>query len=213
MRVGAGRARSHRYGNINTPSNGLYAVISTLKEIRRKSGSGLDVCRTDFPVVRRGKMLGKIIGAIFDAFFPVHDELAEFDPVANPIETHVDGFRASLPDGIVDDALGTCIVRLDSCCRLGMSHLIKSSAEYAGILAIVEQGADLGFCCRGQDVAHDAADDVDGSIEWRRGVGVRCGRWPAAQEKQAASAGTGFLFREIGGIAVYMEDHVTGVVL
>jgi hypothetical protein len=114
--------------------------------------------------MRRGKMLSKIISAIFDAIFPVHNELAKFDPVANPVGTHVKGFGASLPDCIVDDTLSTRIVRLDPCCQLGMSNFIKSSAEHAGILAIAKQGADLGFCCRGQDVAHDAADDVDGPI-------------------------------------------------
>ena len=50
--------------------------------------------------MRRGKMLGKIICKIVEAFFPMDDELPEADTVANPIEAHVDGFGAFLLEGI-----------------------------------------------------------------------------------------------------------------
>ena len=52
-------------------------------------------------------MLGKIIGEVIGAFFPVNSELILADAIADPIESHVDGFGAALLDGVVNDAFGT----------------------------------------------------------------------------------------------------------
>ena len=78
--------------------------------------------------MRRRKMLGKIIGKIVDAFFPMHDELSEADSVANPIEAHVNGFGLFLLDCVIDNLLGACIVSLDWGSRLRMAHFVEGGA-------------------------------------------------------------------------------------
>jgi hypothetical protein len=39
----------------------------------------------------------------------------------------------------------------------------------AGVLSVDEEGTKFGFSGRGEDRAHDAADNMDGSVEWRSG--------------------------------------------
>ena len=36
----------------------------------------------------------------------------------------------------------------------------------------MEQSTNFGFGGGGQDIAHNVADDVEGTIEWRFGVGL-----------------------------------------
>ena len=49
-------------------------------------------------------MLGKVVGEIFFTFAPVNLELLLGNTILYPVETHIDGFRASLLDGVVGDA-------------------------------------------------------------------------------------------------------------
>ena len=73
-------------------------------------------------------MLGKIIGMIVDTFFPMYDEMAEADSVADPIESHVNGLRAFLHDRLIDNPFGACIISLYWCSRLRMAHFVKGGA-------------------------------------------------------------------------------------
>ena len=73
-------------------------------------------------------MLGKVIGTIVVTFFPMHDEMAEADSVADPIELHVHGLGASLLDRVVDNSLCACIIRLYGHSWLGMTHFVKGGA-------------------------------------------------------------------------------------
>jgi hypothetical protein len=55
-------------------------------------------------------MFDEIVGEIVCAFSPMYDELALFDAVAYPIETHVNCLGSLLFDGFVGHACGTCII-------------------------------------------------------------------------------------------------------
>ena len=83
-------------------------------------------------------MFGEIVGAVRVAFAPINLKLALADAVADPIETHVDGFGAFLLDSVSGNAAGGTIVGGHGCCRLGMPHFLESDAQWAGFLSIVE---------------------------------------------------------------------------
>jgi hypothetical protein len=106
----------------------------------------------------------------------VNYELALLDSVADPIKAHVYGFRETLFDRFIGDASCACIVGLDGCGSLWMYHLFESDAERDTFTSILEDGAELCFCGRGHDIAHDGADCVDVAVVWwRRGGGTGCG--------------------------------------
>jgi hypothetical protein len=96
------------------------------------------------------------------------------DAIADPIKAHVNGFGVALLDSVVDDAFGAGVVSLDWGCGLRPAHCDDECvAKDAVILGVDEEGAKFGFSGRGEDIrAHDTADDMDGSVEWRsRGIG------------------------------------------
>ena len=51
-------------------------------------------------------------------------ELVLFNAVVEPVETHVNGLGAILPDGGVHDAIGSAAVGLDGSWRLWMTKLL-----------------------------------------------------------------------------------------
>ena len=67
-------------------------------------------------------MFGEVIGNVNAARSPKDIEMALTDAVADPIKPHVHGSAASLFDGVIDDAVGACIVGLNGCGGLRMSH-------------------------------------------------------------------------------------------
>lgn len=77
----------------------------------------------------------------------------------------------------------------------------------------MEEASKFGFSGGGHDVAEDVADGVDGTV-----AGWLAGGWlggivgTGAEEEVTANVAFGFGFREVGGIAVYVEDHVAGMV-
>jgi hypothetical protein len=162
-----------------------------------------------------GRMvLGEIIGKIVTAFLPVDSELALADGIADPVEAHVDGFGAALLDSVVDDAFSTGVVSLDWSSGLGPAHRNECVAKDTGVLSIDEEGTEFGFSGGGEDRAHDTADDMDGSIEWRsRGIGQMIVGDFAAEMVEASGARASFGLRVVGGIALALEDHVAGMVV
>jgi hypothetical protein len=78
-------------------------------------------------------------------------------------------------------------------------------------LGVVEACVDFGFSGRSEDVAQDAAEDMDGAVQFGRWGIFGCCR-QGAEEENATRTGMGLGFGEIGGITVHMEAHVTGVV-
>ena len=111
----------------------------------------------------------EVVGQVGGSAFPVDDELALADAVADPVEAQVNGFGALLLDGVIGDAHSTFIVSLDGCGWLGVAKLSKGGAQHGCILSIEEKGAKFSFSCRGNNDAEDVAVDVDSTIERRRG--------------------------------------------
>ena len=71
------------------------------------------------------------------------------------------------------------------------AHFTKGGADGAGFLGVVETGADFCFGGGGENIAHDAGEDMDRAIERRRGgFGISGGN--GAEEKDAAGSGAGF---------------------
>jgi hypothetical protein len=161
-------------------------------------------------------MFGEIIGKVVAAASPVNVEVALFDSVLDPIESHVDGFGSSLFDGAIGNARGAGVVSLQGSGALWVAHVDESSAQSFGVFSIEEEGAELGFSGRRKDDFHDRRENMDGAIEWWRFcVGIRLGIWIGgfgAEEVVATSARASIGFGEIGSVAVDMEVHSTGSV-
>jgi len=164
-------------------------------------------------------MLGEIVGKAIGAAVPMDNVLALGNAVLDPVEMHVHGTGAALLDSVVEDASGAGIVSLDWSGRLGMAHFSESGAERGCIFRGVEKGAVFGFGGGRENGIHDGAMYMDGAIEWRGcAVGIRGNEsgsisgWFVAEKEEAAGTGASLAFREVGGIAVYVQMHVAGVV-
>ena len=82
-------------GGINTPSQ---------KDINHSIGklfSRMQVCRPHEEVMIRQVIFCVIVGNIGNDWLPVDEELSAAGTVADPVETHVDGFGALLFDGVI----------------------------------------------------------------------------------------------------------------
>ena len=79
-----------------------------------------------------------------------------------------------------------------------------------GLLAVDVSGSNFGFSSQTHHVGHDAGNGVYGTVEtrtsggWFGHVGVN-----VTQKIVSTSAAAGMRSREVGGIAVNLEDHVT----
>ena len=83
--------------------------------------------------------------------------------------------------------------------------------NWDGLLDVDVGGSDFGFDGRTHHVGHDSGNGVDGAVE------VRTGGWclghvraRVSQEIMPTSAAVRSRFGEVGGVTVYVEDHVTG---
>ena len=124
---------------------------------------------------------------------------------------HVDGFRPFLFDDVVCKNFGGGFIDKNGGGRLGISKFGKGSANGDRLLAIEECGSGFGFRGGQHNIAHDVGDGMDGAVEGQTDVGST-GRFrgAVAQEEVPASAAPCLWFRKIGGVAMDMEDHVTG---
>jgi hypothetical protein len=121
----------------------------------------------------RSRMTFRIIVSLVEcSFFPIDVELALADSIAYPIETHVKGFGALLFDAVDGDTGCSAIVGKHGCCWLRVAHFFQSSSHGACFFAVVEEGSELGFGCAREYLAHDLAEDIDGTVwSWHRIVG------------------------------------------
>jgi len=87
-------------------------------------------------VVGGGMVLRKVVGSIGDAGLPEDVELALVGPVAEPIESHVDRFGASLFYSVIGNAAGSVVVSLDRRGWLGMAQFVQGNANGADVLSI-----------------------------------------------------------------------------
>ena len=75
-----------------------------------------------------GMVFGMVVAKILGSGAPVDNELALPDAVFEPIEAHVDGFRALLLDGVVCKTCGGGVVCLDGCGGLRVSKFFECDA-------------------------------------------------------------------------------------
>jgi hypothetical protein len=139
-------------------------------------------------------MLGKIISIVVVTFSPMDVKLALIDSIQNPIKANIHSLGAALFDGAIGDAGSTRVVGLDGCSRLGMAKFFKDHSAHDGVLAVVEDGGEFGFCGRGDDDLDDVGVDEDRAIE-RRGLVVGSRSTSRvdgflAEEKISAESGT-----------------------
>ena len=81
-------------------------------------------------------------------------------------------------------------------------------------MAVDVGGSDFCFGGRTHHVGHDAGDGVDGAVEAQTsGWWLRHVRACISQEIMPTSAAASSRFREVGGVAVYVEYHVADGVL
>ena len=132
----------------------------------------------------------------------------------DPVKAHVDGFRSFLFDGVVCKTFGGGVIDTDGGGRFGISKFVKGGTNGDSILAVEECGSDFGFRGGQHNVAHDIGDGMDGAIDGRIGVGSM-GRVRGAVAQKVVSAGAApcLWLQKIGGVAVDMEDHVTGQIV
>ena len=83
-------------------------------------------------------MLGEVISIVVGTAPPEDQEFTLPDTIADRIEAHVDGFRATLLDSVVDDTCRTSIIRLQGSGRLGMAHVSKRSAESSPFFSVIK---------------------------------------------------------------------------
>lgn len=97
--------------------------------------------------------------------------------------------------------------------RLRVAHFDEGCAEHDTIAAIVVETSEFGFGGGGHDVFEDATDGVDGAV-----IGRLVGWWfgrirgDGAEVEVAANTAASARFREVGCVAVDVEDHAAGVV-
>ena len=78
-------------------------------------------------------------------------------------------------------------------------------------MAVDVCGSDFGFGSRTHHDGHDAGNGVDGAVEARTSCGwLGHVRAHVSQEIVPTNAAAVSRFGEVRGVAVYVEDHVTG---
>ena len=135
-------------------------------------------------------MFGEVVSEVVSSAPPVHEELALFDAIFNPVKSHVHGLRTSLFYSAVGDSGSAGIVSLYGSGRLWVAHVMKDGAQHGGLLAVVEESAEFGFGGGREHHRHDGGMHMDGAVKGRRGrFGRRSGEWigeRAAEEEDAA---------------------------
>ena len=70
-------------------------------------------------------MFGKVISIIVTALLPVYYKLFFFNPVTDPVETHVNGFASFLANRVVGNAHCTGVISLNRCGWLWVTQVTK----------------------------------------------------------------------------------------
>ena len=150
----------------------------------------MEIDRAHLLVVSGCKVFGKVVNIVVGTMVPVDAELALADTIADPVEAHVNGFGAALFDCVIDDSFSHLVVSFDGSGILWVAELDESGADGGSILGIVEECPYFGFSGGCEDHLHDAAEDVDGTIQrWL------CSSWDfVSEEVVAAGSGSGHGF-------------------
>ena len=95
--------------------------------------------------------------------------------------------------------------------RLGVSDSGKGGTNGESLLAVEEGGSNFGFYSGRHNFAHDVGYGMDGAVEGRTDVGSTGRvRGAVAQEVVPVGAAPCLWIRNIGGVNLDTEDHVTG---
>ena len=86
-----------------------------------------------------------------------------------------------------------------------MAKFFERGAERSRFFGVMEEGAEFGFGCRGEDHFHYGGEVEDRAVE-----NIGFGLVTKVEMATLATAGTDSV--EIGGVAMEFEDHVAGLV-
>jgi hypothetical protein len=96
-------------------------------------------------MIRWRMMLNKIAIHIGVARRPTYIELVLFNPVFDPVESHVHGFGALLLDCVIDDSVCSGVVSFEFSGILFVSHFRKSCACASAFFSIEKDGTKFSF--------------------------------------------------------------------
>ena len=160
-------------------------------------------------------VFGEIICKVIGTGAPKDLELALVRAIAEPVETHVNGFGPTLFDSVVDNAGSAAVINLNGSGRLRVTHVREEGAKHDTFSSVKKGSAKFGFSGGGENDPHNGAECMDGTIiQGKRGGRGRRQVWilgKGTEEEVAASAAARFGRRKIGGIAVDSKNHVAGM--
>ena len=111
-----------------------------------------------------GVVLCHVVAFIVWSRNPIVAKLKLLDPIAQPVESHVHGFRAARGDGVVDHTKCRRVVGLYVCWGLGVAHLGESMTGWDCFAEINVEGAELGLGGGGHDGFDDLCGGEDGAV-------------------------------------------------
>ena len=94
-------------------------------------------------VMGRWMMFGEVVGQVFDALLPVNFKLLLCHAIAEPVESHIPGFGATLAHVGSGELKSSRVISFDGCWWLGMIECDEGVAEWNCSLAIVEDAERL----------------------------------------------------------------------
>ena len=109
-------------------------------------------------------VLFHIVAFIVWARHSIVANLKLLDAIAQPVETHVHGFRAARGDSVVDHAKFRRVVGLDRRRGLGVAHLDESMKGWDQFMAINVEGAELDLSGGGNGGFDDLCNGEDGDV-------------------------------------------------
>ena len=176
-----------------------------IEPIVRISLSFMDMCFSDFSMIRWTEVFSKVIGQVSIAFLPMHIELALGFSILQLTIPHVDRFGSLLLCFLVDKANSGAIIYLHRSWRLWMVKFYQGITNWDGFLTIGESGCYFNFSRRAHEDVKNLANDVHGAIDG-------CFVWVhrIVTEKEACTSPAASLkSRKTGSIAVCLENHIT----
>ena len=116
-------------------------------------------------LVMAGRMVfGVVVSFVDAARAPVDDELALFDSVADPVETHVNGAGALLLDVLIGNATGGRVIGEDGSGILWVPHFDEDGSENEAFLGVGKDAGDFRFAGGGHDHFDDGSDAEDSTV-------------------------------------------------
>ena len=88
-------------------------------------------------------VLCHVVAFIVWSRHPIVAKLKLLDPIAQPVESHVHGFRAARGDGVVEHAKCRCVVGLDGHWGLGVAHLNDGMTGWDRFAAVNVEDAEF----------------------------------------------------------------------